>query len=490
VGGVSGRPAREAEESDLFRARARGGGKHPVSGKASSFAGRRWNEGLGRSDSFVEVSSSAGRRTGDSGCSSDAEEGNECQLAANKARAPYARVRKRTSRAQGTRPSLGPKACACQSWLNAPWGNSRAVRRAQSHRGRASSGNREEPAPRRRSNGQRAARHASPLSQGRQRDAHKKRKVVAATVPARTRESWSKCPHVVVVAEVGRRTSGLEYARAQGSEKSDGASERGPSSEPSSAVKRRRELRVKGRRDLGRDRTCDGHGSGSDPGWREIVIQRSSRDSRKAARWSRDRGRNGHRILRRVPTDGRHSWSSRAIVFHEAVVKVAFGGSPRSKAPRRRMTSGGAETREGESVLTWSGTRERRQGCQRLDRTQSSVGRKRPRSLRYAGETGTERGPGGSTPGTASSVDPPKRIERRENARSPGQAARIPESVRHPRGESRGRSPGTCEVRVHATYVRVAEVDRTHRASCPSGDRKVSWGSRQGASRKEARSTV
>jgi hypothetical protein len=76
VGGVSGRPAREADRSDPVRARGRGGGKHPVFGKASSFAGGRWNVGLGRSGTCVEVSSSAGGRTGDSGCSSGAEEGN------------------------------------------------------------------------------------------------------------------------------------------------------------------------------------------------------------------------------------------------------------------------------------------------------------------------------------------------------------------------------------------------------------------------------
>jgi len=35
--------------------------------------------------------------------------------------------------------------------------------------------------------------------------------------------------------------------------------------------------------------------------------------------------------------------------------------------------------------------------------------------------------------------DPPKRIERRESARSPGQAVRSPNSGRRPRGENRGR---------------------------------------------------
>jgi len=52
-----------------------------------------------------------------------------------------------------------------------------------------------------------------------------------------------------------------------------------------------------------------------------------------------------------------------------------------------------------------------------------------------------------------------------------------------PRGESRGRSweharCGCTEV------VRVADVDRTRRASCPPGDRKISWRARALARRK------
>jgi hypothetical protein len=53
VGGVSGRPAREAERSDPFEPRDRGGGKHPVSRMAAPFAGFRRNEDLGRSASYV-----------------------------------------------------------------------------------------------------------------------------------------------------------------------------------------------------------------------------------------------------------------------------------------------------------------------------------------------------------------------------------------------------------------------------------------------------
>jgi hypothetical protein len=121
------------------------------------------------------------------------------------------------------------------------------------------------------------------------------------------------------------------------------------------------------------------------------------------------------------------------------------------------------------------------------------VGRKRPRSRHPAGETCPARGLGESKKeprGAASPGDPPKRFGRRENVRISGQAASIPESVRRPRGESRG-SESRKHTRCGCTqFVRVAEVDRTHRASCPPGGRKSSWRPRQGASRKEARSTV
>jgi len=84
-----------------------------------------------------------------------------------------------------------------------------------------------------------------------------------------------------------------------------------------------------------------------------------------------------------------------------------------------------------------------------------------------------------------------KRFERRENARASGQAASSPDSVGRPRGETRGSERRKhTRWRVHASSVRVAEVDRTHRASCPPGGCKASWRSRQGASQKEARSTT
>lgn len=166
--------------------------------------------------------------------------GERRQLAANKARAPDARVLTKTPRVLGDT-SFTRSEGLCTSIL--------AQRSSGATRGR--SGGRsfiavgQTGATRRnRHRGDRVTDGAQLATHRRSRKGgstmrRKKRKVVAATVPARKRESRSKCPYVVAVAEVGKRTSGLEYARAQGPEKGDGASERGPSSEPSSAVKRR-----------------------------------------------------------------------------------------------------------------------------------------------------------------------------------------------------------------------------------------------------------
>lgn len=60
--------------------------------------------------------------------------------------------------------------------------------------------------------------------------------------------------------------------------------------------------------------------------------------SPRAVRRSRDRGCNGHRILRRVPTGGRHPGSSRSVVFHETAWTLVSALSPilRPVAPLRR----------------------------------------------------------------------------------------------------------------------------------------------------------
>jgi len=110
------------------------------------------------------------------------------------------------------------------------------------------------------------------------------------------------------------------------------------------------------------------------------------------------------------------------------------------------------ERREGEGLLTLMEEGEAT-GVSEARSYEGSVGRQRPRSRHHSGEiqTWAARGFGGSTPKATGPVDPPKRFERRENARASGQAASSPNSVGRPRGETRGserRKHTRC--RVHA----------------------------------------
>lgn len=104
--------------------------------------------GLGRSVTFVEVSSSAGGRTGDSGCPVDSRGGERRQRAPSKHThptriGPWARDPRQTGDASFAR-STDP----CSSIVAQPaWGNSPAVTRRGSHRGRVNPRKREEPAP-------------------------------------------------------------------------------------------------------------------------------------------------------------------------------------------------------------------------------------------------------------------------------------------------------------------------------------------------------
>jgi hypothetical protein len=77
----------------------------PVFWKAALFAGRRRNEGLGRSVAFTGILRGSWRAD-DSGCPKDAEKGNVVGMR-HKAHAPDLGTRDRTY-FTGTRPSLGP----------------------------------------------------------------------------------------------------------------------------------------------------------------------------------------------------------------------------------------------------------------------------------------------------------------------------------------------------------------------------------------------
>jgi len=167
-------------------ARCRGGGKHLVCGMAAPFAGRRKNADLGRLVTCAEGSSCACGLTGDKGCSSGAEEGNDV--------GPRPKIRGQPTR--GRRNALAPGDASfarsegpCTSIVAQPEaGNRRGVTRSLEHRGRANLGNQEEPAPGFWRTGV-ARLDACRRSRKGGSAVREKRKTVAAVVPSRSRES-------------------------------------------------------------------------------------------------------------------------------------------------------------------------------------------------------------------------------------------------------------------------------------------------------------
>jgi hypothetical protein len=67
--------------------------------------------------------------------------------------------------------------------------------------------------------------------------------------------------------------------------------------------------------------------------------------ARKAEGRSRDRGCNDHRILRRVPCDGRHPGQSRAIVLHGAAVTAALAAFSPIRSARQPSSEQPSERR-------------------------------------------------------------------------------------------------------------------------------------------------
>ena len=91
--------------------------------------------------------------------------------------------------------------------------------------------------------------------------------------------------------------------------------------------------------------------------------------SPKAVRRSRDRGCNGHRILRRALTDGRHPGSPRGVSCHERAFRVVSAGlrilQPVRNPPKEGRTAK-SSAHEGVRGVRMNGNS--RQGCQRFDR--------------------------------------------------------------------------------------------------------------------------
>jgi hypothetical protein len=221
--------------------------------------------------------------------------------------------------------------------------------------------------------------------------------------------------------------------------------------------------------------------TGRDPGWRESAIQRLQHP-RKVVRRSRNRGCNGHRILRRVLTDGRHPGPFEASLFTRRRGRGLGGFLTTPIRPRDRE-----ETRA-ERPRRWAtarGKRERRQGCQRLGRIERR-GKKTPTHVPLQALGGNLRNGGNARSDTIRRSG----RGRRENVPSPGHAMRS----RRLRGASHAakaaRANREC-ARCGCTHVvRVAEVGRTHRASSAPGGRKTSRGQQRALARRKPESTA
>ena len=151
--------------------------------------------------------------------------------------------------------------------------------------------------------------------------------------------------------------------------------------------------------------------TGLDPGRRENVVQRHTASRRKAAymRRSRDRGCEGHRILRRVLVGGRHLGSCRTISFHGQVETATLAASSRGKGLTISRSATPIERPGRKDARRRSGFPREEGEATEMSEARSvagAVGRKRPRSCHLARKRSeTARGNRQSV----SSYDPPKR---------------------------------------------------------------------------------
>jgi len=153
--------------------------------KAAPFAGRRRNEDLGRSGKKPRVSPEVDCRADDSGCPEDAEEGNAVGM-----RAQSVCTRRRHERSSQALRGRVLRSVLRPVHVDPHYASQRklegeavdlASRLGKLGQPRATSTGA-------RTNGRSAARHVSPLPQGRGRDTMKKRMEVEASLPARIEE--------------------------------------------------------------------------------------------------------------------------------------------------------------------------------------------------------------------------------------------------------------------------------------------------------------
>jgi hypothetical protein len=171
----------------------------------------------------------------------------------------------------------------------------------------------------------------------------------------------------------------------------------------------------------------------------------------RAVMWSRDRGCKGHRILRRAPSDGRHPRSYEPSSFTRQR-KTVILAAPSTSEERAKARPRGRQERRGD--------RDVRGSIASAPWEQNAHDRLAPR---------------GASRGTRPNVDPPKRsssVVKRSVPRSSRAEPRLCGVSTQRKAAAANRERARCG---YTQVVRVAEVDRTHRASCSLGDRKVSW---------------
>jgi len=199
------------------------------------------------------------------------------------------------------------------------------VGRSIRHHGRESSGNREEPSlgPGRTNGARLALCHRFRKGEGVARS-RKGRRSRSPSLRG-LKEPGFGCPHVVMqlqksVGDVWPRISSANALQKERQGRVNGGLARGES---------RRVIPSAGASGEGYSRKSASPPRRERTGARPRVTRdRHSAvfTSPKAVRRSRDRGCKGHRILRRVPADGRHPGSSRGVGFHEkaSTVVLAF----------------------------------------------------------------------------------------------------------------------------------------------------------------------
>jgi len=171
----------------------------------------------------------------------------------------------------------------------------------------------------------------------------------------------------------------------------------------------------------------------------------------QAVRQSRDRGRNGHRILRRVLTDGRHPGSFQASPFTGWRRRDLGGFLSQSTVTRRR--GDGMRRGRGDRGVRGSISTERR-------------GKTTP-TLMSPGQKPRARG-SRSMPIRRSDASVVKRSDPRSTRADPQNLR----DLRAAKAATASREHQRCGC---TQVVWVAEVDRTYRAFSLPGGRKASW---------------